>query len=521
MADKQINELTVATDISDATTFPANNNTPTYEAQQVSVGHIANFIGARANAMHNIGDVFTNKSSKVELNPGCVPLWTGEYITNAKNIYPEFYNYLKVQNPGICISKQEYDTQVSSGECRYFVIDEEDGSIRFPKYNFVEPDYPYIYVFNASIPQSTSQGAEYTAALVSKVSKAGDTMTGSLAVKVNGNGLNIKHPEADITTTPTEDKYNSIYFMDKNGRYGGVLDHCFKATGSDYVRLLVCKNDGSNSTIRGLEVVQKTENNNESWATFTTDRVNINTPDNAQNVEATNAKWVMSKFVSKSGDTMTDTLIIDKTGKGGQALQLVNSAEIGNFLEFARNTEDTLIARFYTQSTEDTNTLNFQIWGNESATANGENALSIVRNRQTGSAQVFCNTPANTSNDRQIATTAWVNSKILSQSIYQNKTALSSGTINLVENCSIYTHSPTANTTYTFNTTSLSKKSQCVVTFELMLKMPSTSITITFPTVKWLNETVPSLVNGKTNILAFRSIDGGATWMGNLQGIIA
>lgn len=115
MADKQINELTVATDISDATTFPANNNTPTYEAQQVSVGQIANFIGARANAMHNIGDVFTNKSSKVELNPGCVPLWTGEYITNAKNIYPEFYNYLKVQNPGICISKQEYDTQVSSG----------------------------------------------------------------------------------------------------------------------------------------------------------------------------------------------------------------------------------------------------------------------------------------------------------------------------------------------------------------------------------------------------------------------
>lgn len=185
MADKQINELTVATDISDVTTFPANNNTPTYEAQQVSVGQIANFIGARANAMHNIGDVFTNKSSKVELNPGCVPLWTGEYITNAKNIYPEFYNYLKVQNPGICISKQEYDTQVSSGECRYFVIDEEDGSIRFPKYNFVEPDYPYIYVFNASIPQSTSQGAEYTAALVSKVSKAGDTMTGGLTVNSN------------------------------------------------------------------------------------------------------------------------------------------------------------------------------------------------------------------------------------------------------------------------------------------------------------------------------------------------
>lgn len=183
MADKQINELTVATDISDATTFPANNNTPTYEAQQVSVGQIANFIGARANAMHNIGDIFTNKSSKVTDNPGCIPLWTGEYITNANNIYPEFYSYLKTQHPELCISRSEYDTQVSSGECRYFVIDEEDGSIRFPKYTFVEPDYPYIYVFNASIPQSTSQGAEYIASLVSKVSKAGDTMTGNLDVQ--------------------------------------------------------------------------------------------------------------------------------------------------------------------------------------------------------------------------------------------------------------------------------------------------------------------------------------------------
>ena len=214
MADKQINELTVATDISDATTFPANNNTPTYEAQQVSVGQVANFIGARANAMHNIGDVFTNKSSKVTDNPGCIPLWTGEYITNANNIYPEFYSYLKTQHPELCISRQEYDDKISTGECRYFVIDEESGSIRFPQYSYVEPDYPYIYVFNASIPQSTSQGAEYISGLLSKVSKSGDTITGSLIFGDGNGGI-----------FPTINETVSFINLGKGGNYA-----CFQGT---------------------------------------------------------------------------------------------------------------------------------------------------------------------------------------------------------------------------------------------------------------------------------------------------
>ena len=495
MADKQINELTVATDISDATTFPANNNTPTYEAQQVSVGQIANFIGARANAMHNIGDVFTNKSSKVELNPGCVPLWTGEYITNAKNIYPEFYNYLKVQNPGICISKQEYDTQVSSGECRYFVIDEEDGSIRFPKYNFVEPDYPYIYVFNASIPQSTSQGAEYTAALVSKVSKAGDTMTGVLQLNSPGNEVRLINPDYP--------NYKGFIRQSNTGFIIGTKD------------------DAS--------VWKKT-------ISITDESVTVSaTPLDANGSQIATANFVKSTSVQKSGDTMTGQLIM----LNGQPI----TGKVSTYAKGDSNSTDTYIGRLkYVDKNGDTLIEDYnyidssncshyikRLWQNKSGTSKYVDIISSYINSENGQSGfdisnngfVHLPTPAQTSNGPAGATTAWVNSKILSQSIYQNKTALSSGTINLVENCSIYTHSPTANTTYTFNTTSLSKKSQCVVTFELMLKMPSTSITITFPTVKWLNETVPSLVNGKTNILAFRSIDGGATWMGNLQGIIA
>ena len=181
MADRQIDELSFATDISDATTFAANNNAATYEAQQVSVGQIATFMGARADAVHNLGDLHYNKSNLAIDNPGAVPGWTGEYVTNANNVYTDLYTWLKTSHPELCITRAAYDAAITAdGECRYFVVDEESGSIRFPKYTYTAPDYPWIYCFNAAVPQTTTQGAEYTTSLISKVSKAGDTMTGAL-----------------------------------------------------------------------------------------------------------------------------------------------------------------------------------------------------------------------------------------------------------------------------------------------------------------------------------------------------
>lgn len=171
MADRQIDELSFATSISDATTFAANNNTSTYEAQQVSVGQIATFIGARAEAVHNLGDVYINKSNVATDNPGAIKGWTGEYVTNANNVYPDLYTWVKTTHPELCISKALYDSQIAEfGECRYFVVDEVSGSLRFPKYNYTAPDYPWIYCFNAAVPQTTSQGAAYTEALIGKAS---------------------------------------------------------------------------------------------------------------------------------------------------------------------------------------------------------------------------------------------------------------------------------------------------------------------------------------------------------------
>lgn len=192
MADRQIDELSFASDISDATTFAANNNASTYEAQQVSVGQIATFVGARAEAVHNLGDLHYNKSNLAIDNPGAVPGWTGEYVTNANNVYPDLYTWLKTSHPELCVTRAQYDTDIiETDECKYFVIDEESGSIRFPKYKYVAPDYPWIYVFNAAVPQSTTQGAAYTEALVSKASVDLSNLSEAGEIKIGQNARNI------------------------------------------------------------------------------------------------------------------------------------------------------------------------------------------------------------------------------------------------------------------------------------------------------------------------------------------
>ena len=109
------------------------------------------------------------------------------------------YTWLKTSHPELCITRSAYDAAITAdGECRYFVVDEESGSIRFPKYTYTAPDYPWIYCFNAAVPQTTTQGAEYTTSLISKVSKAGDTMTGNLNLNARLTLGTYKDTQADI-----------------------------------------------------------------------------------------------------------------------------------------------------------------------------------------------------------------------------------------------------------------------------------------------------------------------------------
>lgn len=80
-----------------------------------------------------IGSVYFSQSNLATDNPGALPLWTGEYYSNASSLYPDFYSWVK-SHTELCKSKQEYDDAINTyGECPYYVIDEVSGSLRLPK----------------------------------------------------------------------------------------------------------------------------------------------------------------------------------------------------------------------------------------------------------------------------------------------------------------------------------------------------------------------------------------------------
>lgn len=81
----------------------------------------------------SIGMVVLSQSNLAADNPGCLPLWTGEYYTNAVALYPDFYAWVK-NHPELCKTKAEYDAAITTyGECPYYVADEVSGSLRLPK----------------------------------------------------------------------------------------------------------------------------------------------------------------------------------------------------------------------------------------------------------------------------------------------------------------------------------------------------------------------------------------------------
>ena len=78
----------------------------------------------------------------------------------------------------------------------------------------------------------------------------------------------------------------------------------------------------------------------------------------------------------------------------------------------------------------------------------------------------------------------------------------------------IYKHTPTESTEYTFATPTDANGKVCV--FWLWIKMGETAHTLTFPpSVTWLSE--PSLGANTETLLALMSVDNGATWQANVQ----
>jgi hypothetical protein len=77
--------------------------------------------------------VYFSQSSLATDNKGALPLFTGEIIGNANNIYPQFYAWV-LAHPSLCKTEAEYQTAISTyGECPFYVIDDTAKTIRLPK----------------------------------------------------------------------------------------------------------------------------------------------------------------------------------------------------------------------------------------------------------------------------------------------------------------------------------------------------------------------------------------------------
>lgn len=100
----------------------------------------------------------------------------------------------------------------------------------------------------------------------------------------------------------------------------------------------------------------------------------------------------------------------------------------------------------------------------------------------------------------------------------QNIQALSNGTVSLASDKAIYSITPSAATTFTFDITNLSLTNSVAYTFELHVNM-STAYALTFPaSVTWQDATAPDMSATGVYFLVFRTMDAGTTWYGNLQG---
>ena len=218
----------------------------------------ADLSGAQNSRGLSIGQLVWSQSLLAKDNPGCLPLWTGEYYANASTLYPDFYMWVK-SHPELCKTKAEYDSAITTyGECPYYVADEVSGSLRLPKLanyikmanstegitqkgaglpnitcplyaeggavnnhladggdsaggktwsasafnsiygaaDTVQPAhttlYPWVCAFNAAVPASTAQAAEFTGALAGKantdfsnLSAAGKNIASGLGMPSN------------------------------------------------------------------------------------------------------------------------------------------------------------------------------------------------------------------------------------------------------------------------------------------------------------------------------------------------
>lgn len=100
--------------------------------------------------------MYFSQSSLATDNSGALPLFTGETITSANTIYPEFYNWVSAHTELQCTSAEYESALTTYGECAKYVIG--SGSLRLPLIkNYIKAANPSEGIKNieAGLPNIT------------------------------------------------------------------------------------------------------------------------------------------------------------------------------------------------------------------------------------------------------------------------------------------------------------------------------------------------------------------------------
>lgn len=146
MAEITISDLPSKTALLDSDLVPIDDGTQSY---RVTGAQLREFL--KVNFLP-LGTIVWSQSNLATDNVGRLPLWTGEYIASAATLYPDFYAWVK-KHTELCKTKEQYDAALAQfGECPFYVVDEEEGSLRLPKLQH--------YIKNATAEEGITQREE-------------------------------------------------------------------------------------------------------------------------------------------------------------------------------------------------------------------------------------------------------------------------------------------------------------------------------------------------------------------------
>lgn len=134
-----------------------------------------------------------------------------------------------------------------------------------------------------------------------------------------------------------------------------------------------------------------------------------------------------------------------------------------------------------------------------------------------GVVKLYSETGSNTDGTiTQAVITSLLNNIRPDATLSQKQTSITGGNVVLDNSIVLYNSVPSGATTYTFDLSNVNTSN--VITFELSVDL-TTSYSLTFPSnVMWQNSEAPDLSETGIYYFVFRTVNGGATWLGNLQG---